>query len=122
MPEKVMEGELEEKVQIVRTHRWTYVNNPSGFAIPMVSPKELAEARLAHLSSKNIFPLPKEALFDRDQDPLELQNLSQSQPAELAKMRQLATELQRRAGRGSASPVDPALKERLEALGYWMEP
>ena len=105
---KLMEGEIEEKVQVIRSHRWTYLYNPANYSIPLVSPKELAEARLAHLSSKNNFPLPAEALFDRDQDPLELHNLVASSPPELASFRQLATDLRRRAGQGQVSKIGRA--------------
>lgn len=124
LPEKLMLGEIEEKVQVVRSAQWTYVHNPGGYSVPLVSPRELAEARLTHLSGRNLLPLPREALYDRQQDPRELKNLVDSRPEEVGRWRQLAADLRRSSGwpNGSGTGVDPALKERLEALGYWTEP
>jgi hypothetical protein len=89
----------------------------------MVSPVELQAARMMEYASKNNFPLPREALFDRANDPLELHNLVSEDATNLAKMRSLATDLRRESGwpNGNTAPVDPQLKERLEAMGYWVD-
>jgi choline-sulfatase len=107
---KVVRGEVEDRIVVLRTPRFKYVWNPSGYAIPLEPGKEGESLALAPGT---------EELYDLWSDPEERSNLADSRPELTRKLRARAEALSREPDwPHRAQEIDPEIRERLRALGY----
>ncbi|HND33106.1 MAG TPA: sulfatase [Myxococcota bacterium] len=119
LPPKLIVAELEEQILILRSPRWTYIQNPNNYAPPLVSPLELRTGGLG--PQGNAYALPRYGLYDRLQDRYERVNLAEKERTALREMQGLATLWAQEYGwpQGQRADVDPDLRAKMEALGYW---
>lgn len=99
-------GQWSDRIFSVADERWRLVWNPTG-----IEPDDPPPGR---------YPIPALALFDRQRDPLELNDLSAQWPEERQRLLGLLEEFAAAAPAGQARSghLDPARRESLIELGY----
>jgi arylsulfatase A-like enzyme len=99
-------GQWSDRIFSVADERWRLVWNPTG-----IEPDDPPPGR---------YPIPALALFDRQRDPLELNDLSAQRPEERQRLLDLLEEFAAAAPAGQArgGPLDPARRDSLIELGY----
>ncbi len=116
-------SEIEDAVLSVRTTGWRYVHNPSGHAPPLVPSGHIQQAGLDIDEVHNQLDIAPAELYRLDSDPLEQRDLAPDDPRRVTAMVELIQAFEQRTGwrlggAAAAQPLDPALRARLEAMGY----
>jgi arylsulfatase A-like enzyme len=119
--------ELEDQILSVRTEDWRFVRNPLGYAPPLVPNGHIQRAGLVIDEVHNQLDIAPGELYAPSDDPLEQRDLAGAHPDAVEEMTRLLRGFTDGYGWsvGGASPmgpIDPALRARLEALGYVLPP
>ncbi len=122
LPARAVFSELEDKVLTLRDERERWVWNPGGYSPPLVPSSRIQQAGFDHGRVRNTLPIRTLEHYRTDRDPLEQHDLTVGAAPD-------PTVLQRfhafqslygwvLDGAGEPPPMDPALREQLEAMGY----
>lgn len=116
-------SELEDAVLSVRTPDWRYVHNPGGHSPALVPSGHIQQAGLTIDGLHNQLDIAPAELYSLVADPLEQRDLAARDPQRVAAMAELIQAFEqttgwRLGGAAPAQPLDPALRAKLEAMGY----
>ncbi len=126
-PAQPVISELEDRILSVRSEGWRLVRNPLGYHPPLVPNGHIKRAGLVIDEVHNQLDIGPIELYDLAADPLEQRDLAAEQPERVEAMTALIRAFTdehgwQLGGAGPNDPIDPALRARLEALGYVLPP